>query len=228
MANSAYFNGTGSEHPFTSGQSLSLDFDDPNLVELAFQQRIGQQDLSPTMSQRHDSMFQCSPTVTSRPLTSHHQAESQPYTNIHGTQHSLNGYSHLPVNNMSRSTSQVSHTSSGQHQQSGNLHRSSHGSFGSNPQTSVSEVSRSIFNASASYQVALQPYATQPRPRTVQHDTRQPPDLTTISLPNLGYGQIATNTMDTFNFDPNDIIGGSLGDDGFGNRTFGQTVNTNE
>jgi hypothetical protein len=224
MANSAYLNGTAGLHPFASGQSLNLNFDDPHLVELAFQQHIGQQHLSPTVPRRNDSMFQCSSTGTSRPSSSQHQAESQPYANIHGIQHSPNGYSHLPVN-MSRSTSQISHTSSGQHQQSGNLHRASRGSFGSNPPTSASDMSRSYSNASAGQQTAPQPYATQPRQHTVQYHTRRPPDLTTTTSPNLEYGRTATNTMETFDFDPNEIIGGSLGEDGFG---LGQMDNTNE
>jgi hypothetical protein len=216
-------------HHFPNSQSLGFDLDNPNYLELAVQQQITQQHSLPTMRQRHDSMFQCSPTLTSSRSSSQHQAESQPYANLHGTQHSPNGYSHFPLNtNMSRSTSQISHTSSSQRQRNGSLHRASRGSFGDNPPTSASDMSRSYSNASAGQEAAPQPYATQPRPHTAQYQTRRPPDLTTTSSPNLGYAQTATNTTDTFEFDPNEIISGSLGEDEFGNRTFGQTGNSNE
>ena len=216
-------------HHFSNSQSLGFDLDNPNYLELAVQQQTTQQHSSPTMRRRHDSMFQCSPTLTSRPSSSQHQAESQPYTNLHGTQHSPNGYSHIPVNtSISRSTSQISHASSGHRQRNGSLHRASCGSFGSNPPTSASDMSSSYSNASAGQQAAPQPYATQPRPYTAQYHTRRPPDLTTTSSQNLGYAQTTTNSMDTFDFDLNDIISGSLGEDGFGSRTFGQASKSNE
>jgi hypothetical protein len=156
MANSAYFSGNGSDDHFANGRSLSLNFDNPSFIELqAFQQHTGQQHLSPTMPQRHDSMFQCSPMVLPRPSSSQHQAESQPYANVYGGQHSPNAYAHLPVNtNMSRSTSQISHTSSGQQQRNRSLHRASRDSFGSNPPTGASDMSRSYSNASAGFSTA--------------------------------------------------------------------------
>ncbi|KAF1940739.1 hypothetical protein EJ02DRAFT_467146 [Clathrospora elynae] len=231
MADFPYFDAGGNGRHFQNGQSLNLNFASANTLELSVQHQIKQQQLlSPTTHHRHDSMFQCSPSNTPRPSISQHQAETQPFANTHGTMHVANSYSQRPVNTcMSRSTSQYSSTSSGHPQYNGHQHRASRSSFGSNPLTGASEMSRSYSNASTVQQATPQPNATQPRPVADDNLSRQPSQLSSTTSPDPRYGPAATGAMDlSFDFVPDDIIGGGLAGSDDGNRSFGQMQNTSE
>ncbi|KAF1838162.1 hypothetical protein BDW02DRAFT_31446 [Decorospora gaudefroyi] len=230
MTNPTYFNGSGNMHDLLNGQSFEFGMDNPNRFQLGFPHRSSRRNASTTTAQRHDSLFECSPTVASRPPDSQHQAEAQPYTNMQPAPHSPNGHPHRPVNSMSRSTSQYSSTSASRGQQSSSLHRSSRGSFGGNLPVSAADMARSYSNASTGHHAAHQPFAAQPPLDTIECHTRQPPVLSSTCSLSLGYGTTANRTMDQFYFDFEDVMGEGLagGGDVGGGRTFDQVIFPND
>ncbi|KAF1848355.1 uncharacterized protein K460DRAFT_72313 [Cucurbitaria berberidis CBS 394.84] len=228
--------GSGNRRHFSTDQSPDLELANANSMELLVQQQINQQLLlSPTIPQRHDSLFQCSPSTTPRPSLSQHQAEAQAYALASMTPHTTNGYLQRPVN-MSRSASQYSSTSSGHYQRYNNQPRVSRGSFGNASPPMAPDMSRSASQYSASstaQQAAPQPSVTQPHIDTTNHLPIRPSNIpsnlpSTNSPANLRADQNLKYLPDPiFEFDVNDIMGGTLGGEESGNKMIGPETTTN-
>jgi hypothetical protein len=225
MANNTYFSGAENLRDLMNGQGVYIDLSDPNAAELSLQRQDSQQMLSPAIHQRHDSFFSCSSLNTPRHSVSQHQAEAQPYANLHQNLHSPNIYPQHPVNNgMSRSASQYSSTSSGQQPHHHSLQRSSRGSFGSTLVTNGSEMSRSISSASAGQRTTLQPYPLQSHFQTGHFHTRRSSELS----PHMNYDQFSTTAISPFDYTVSATPGeGVLGDEDE-DRAFGQIGYDNE
>ena len=184
------------------GLSLNLD---SNTISHAFQQPFRYHHLSPATHQRQDSVFRTSPLITPQPSDAQYQVSLQPRTIGQIDHHSHKGYSQPPVNNgMSRSRSQYSSASSGQHSCYHSPRRASYGSFGSNPVSRASDMSRSYSRISATQHTALQPGIPQQHMHPEEPDDRLPSDHS----PNTGYEHTVSSTMHPFQFDVNDILGG--------------------
>ncbi|CAO2654362.1 Nn.00g110950.m01.CDS01 [Neocucurbitaria sp. VM-36] len=212
---------------FSNDQGFGHNLSNANSMELFVQQQINQQQLlSPTIHQRHDSLFQCSPSSTPRASISQQQAEGQPCALAPMTPHTRNGYPLRPVS-MSRSESQYSSTSSGHYQRYGSQHRAARGSFGNAsppiaPNMSPSTSQYSV--ASTVRQSAPQTACTQPHRDTVNFFPPRPLGLPPTSTPPNHPSDQTTrySAVPMFEFDVNEIMGGTLAGEEDGSKIHGQ------
>jgi hypothetical protein len=221
MADNTYFGSGGNMRDLATGQGVDFDLNNQNTIERALQSQFNQQMLSPTtIPQRHDSLFSCSSLGgTPRHSIFQHQAEPQPYANLHHNLHSPNDYSQHPVSNvMSRSASQHSSMSPGQHPHSHSLQRSSRGSFGSTLVSNGSEMSRTISSTSAGQRTALQPYPLPSHSQAGYFHIRRSSDLS----PNMAFEQFPTTAVSPFDYGMDNTINEDATGNENENRTFGQ------
>lgn len=214
---------------FPNDHSLGHDLTSANSMELFVQQEINRQQLlSPTLHQRHDSLFQCSPSSTPRASISQLQAEGHPYVLAPTAPHNMSGYPLRPLN-MSRSASQYSSTSSGHHRRYGSQHRASRGSFGNASPPMAPNMSPSTS------QYSITSTVRQPRPLNASSQTchdpasyfaTQPLNLPPTTTPLIdSSSQTARYTGDPMvRFEINDSLVGMLAIEENGSKALGQVT----
>ena len=225
MDNNTYFGGGGNIRDLFNGQEIGVDIKGQNAIEPASQYQNNQQLLSRTKTQRHDSMISCSSIGGTPRHSISHQAEAQPYANLHQAAHSPNGYTQVPVNgDMSRSASQYSSASSGQRSFSHSLQRAPRGSSGSILVPTGSAMSRSISSASASQRTAPQPYLFRSNSHSVHFRPRRSSDIS----PNMEYEHFAAAAMNPFEYAINDTIDEGMTEHEDESKVFGHFGYDNE
>ncbi|EMD66368.1 hypothetical protein COCSADRAFT_297708 [Bipolaris sorokiniana ND90Pr] len=157
MANPPYFDRNSMMHHSPNSQSPrylnSSNVTGPDSQWIVFQQTTS----SPMLQGYNQSL--CSFSASLEPPSSLHQAESQPCPRITRNLSTSSDYSQFPVNNsMSRSTSQFSSMSSGQHANSYNMTQASRESLdGALPL----DMTRSYSSTSDNSETANQPPSVQ-------------------------------------------------------------------